>query len=593
MFARIYPLLRLPRRFGVFDYQIPEGMHVDIGDMVRIPFHGRTAYGIVAKLSETTDVLRNISDVSEVTWKCALSTGDVTRIEALAASIVQNPSTLLFHTFGLFGNDTTSPTLVTPPTAPLALSRAIAATLGDVLALVKPCANISVATSQEGGLALAQLLRKKLDGQLLVLVPRERDADIAARLVALGPRTAVLHGTTKPRQRERIIRAWRCGEIDTLIGTRQAALLPARDISAVLVLTNGTDDHFNARRNPRLDTRNAAYAQAAQHGAALVTVDVLPRPEDVATCESHVWSPFAEPVDMVDLRNRETSTDHAMLTIPLLDAMKTALQHGKKVLLSYNRKGIAKRAQCRNCSTIMLCTCGLPYGVDDTGLYCTRCDRKTPVPDACPYCKDGIVGLRGIGNVHIEKSLAELFPNATVGRVEKGHVDSADILLVTEYFFSSVTVPFAKKEFGVVADLAADIGMHPDNFRSGEDTARKLQRLRWFAHQQGARCIVQSWLPEQMCTMVDAEMFITAETAIRERYGLPPKRAVVTVRHADAAALTQLTGEFFATQGDVAVARVLLEKLFTFHFSLFTLPDTAVITIDATYDPSRSTPRTE
>ena len=97
MFARIYPLLRLPRRFGVFDYQIPEGMHVDIGDMVRIPFHGRTAYGIVAKLSETTDVLRNISDVSEVTWKCALSTGDVTRIEALAASIVQNPSTLLFH----------------------------------------------------------------------------------------------------------------------------------------------------------------------------------------------------------------------------------------------------------------------------------------------------------------------------------------------------------------------------------------------------------------------------------------------------------------------------------------------------------------
>ena len=271
---------------------------------------------------------------------------------------------------------------------------------------------------------------------------------------------------------------------------------------------------------------------------------------------------------MVDLRNRETSTDHAMLTIPLLDAMKTALQHGKKVLLSYNRKGIAKRAQCRNCSTIMLCTCGLPYGVDDTGLYCTRCDRKTPVPDACPYCKDGIVGLRGIGNVHIEKSLAELFPNATVGRVverprrQRRHPAGHGILLLKRHR------PVCKKEFGVVADLAADIGMHPDNFRSGEDTARKLQRLRWFAHQQGARCIVQSWLPEQMCTMVDAEMFITAETAIRERYGLPPKRAVVTVRHADAAALTQLTGEFFATEGDLAVARVPPHK--TFHFFLFT-----------------------
>lgn len=577
----------------MFDYRIPDGMQLGVGDMVRVPFHGRTAFGVVAECTDTTDVIRNISDVDSVVWQHALSVHDIRRITLLAQSIAQNPSTLLFHTFGTLKLDTAAPACVPQPSTNLALSRTVAATLGDVVSACTPGATVSVATSPEGGLALAQLLRKKSADQLLVLVPRERDADIVGRMVALDGATAVLHGTTSPRQRERIIRAWRSGAVTTLVGTRQAALIPAHKLSCVVVLTSGTDDHFNARRNPRLDTRNVAAAQAAAHHAALVYTDVLPRPEDGAMATRTFWTDIPDDVTCVDLRDRLASTDHAMLTEPLLQAMKSALQSQKKVLLFYNRKGVAKRAQCRACSTVMVCRCGLPYGTNPEGLYCARCDRKTPIPDACPYCHDGIVGLRGIGNVHIEQSLRDLFPHHRVGRIEKGHVDDADILVVTEYYFSSVVTPFPQKTFGVVADLAADLGLHPDNFRSGEDTARKVQRLRWFAHQQHAVCVVQSWMPDAVRAMLRAEPFVAAETAVRERYGLPPGRAVVTVRHADAEALTQLTGEFFATQDDVAVSRVAPHNLTACLERLATLPDTAVITVDSLYDPTDRSARTQ
>lgn len=582
MFARIYPVLRLPRRFGVFDYRIPDGVNVVVGDLVRVPFHGRTALGVVAETRDTTDVMSNISDVMSVAWHEALTLADVTRVTALAASIAQSPSTLLYHLFGSFGDDMALPAFVAAPSSPLALSRPVAESLGLAIEHATADAPLMFHTSPEGGLAMAQLLRKKHVGQLLVLVPRERDADIVARLVALGPRTAVLHGTTKPRQRERIIRAWRAGAIDTLIGTRQAALLPAHKVSAVLVLTSGTDDHFNNRKNPRLDTRNLGYMQATQHGAILVTTDVLPRPEEYVAFPNHTWTDLPQPLQTVDLRSPLARSEHAMLTTPLLEGIKTALQSQKKVILFYNRKGVAKRAQCRKCSTVLVCDCGLPYGVNDDGLYCGRCGTQRPVPESCPTCIDGIVGLRGIGNVHIEKSLQELFPHVNVGRIEKGHArDDAQILLVTEYFFSSVVSPFARKEFGLVADLAADLSLHPDDFRSGESTARKLQRLRWFAHQQGAHCIVQSWLPDDTTTMAEAKSFLAQEVAIRLRYGLPPKRAVITVRHADADALTSLTGHFFArVTEDTVTTRVPYTELDTLVRTLASLPDTAVVSVD-------------
>lgn len=598
MFARIYPVLRLPRRFGVFDYRIPDGVTVEVGDLVHVPFHGRTATGVVAHISETTTVMSNISDVTDVAWHAALSFADVARLTALAASIAQSPSTLLYHLFGSFGNDASTPAFVNPPSSPLALSRTVAETLSLAIEQAKPGAPLMFHTSPEGGLAMAQLLRKKHTNQVLVLVPRERDADLTARLVTLGSRTAVLHGTTKPRQRERIIRAWRAGAIDTLIGTRQAALLPAKKISAVLVLTSGTEDHFNDRKNPRLDTRNLGYLQATQHEAIFATTDVLPRPEEFAAFPNQVWTDLPQPVEAIDLRSPLHRSDYAMLTMPLLEGIKTALQSQKKVILFYNRKGIAKRAQCRKCSTVLVCDCGLPYGINDEGLYCGRCGTKRPVPDACPSCNDGVVGLRGIGNVHIEKSLQELFPHATVGRVEKGHArDDAQILLVTEYFFSSVSTPFARKEFGLVADLAADLSLHPDDFRSGEATARKLQRLRWFAHQQGAVCMAQSWLPDETRALVNAKTFLTEETAIRNKYGLPPKRAVITVRHADAEALTSLTGHFFApVTDDTVTTRVPYSALDTLLRTLASLPDTAVVSVDSYapyYEAPECPPRTE
>ncbi len=595
MFARVYPIIRLPRRFGFFDYEIPSDMIPAIGDVVRMPFHGRNVRGVVGALSEATDVRGKISVIETIDWRGALSESDISRVEHIAASIVQSPSTLFFHLFGTLHGDISLPAMVHGAAESISLNRDVAETVKRVLDDINTHhTNIAVQISGEGAIGIAQLLRKRINDQLLILVPRERDADVLSRTIRFDDATTVLHGKTSPRQRERIIRAWKNGTIRTLIGTRQASLIPAKKIGAVVVLSSGARDHFNDRRNPRLDTRNTAWLQAEQHAVHFVACDVLPRPEEFVAMPTTIFSAQTPTPTIIDLRARDTHSDSPLLSLPLIEAIKNALQSQKNVLLFYNRKGIAKRAQCRKCDAILCCDCGGVYGGDAEGLACGRCSKKRDMPEACPTCNDGIVALRGIGNAHVEASLTKLFPGITIARVEKGSSKTdARIQLVTEFFFSRIVVPFAQKTFGLVADLAIDLSMHPENFRSNEDTARNLHRLVAFATQQNAMCIVQTWLADDVREMCDAETFLKKESALRERYGLPPHRARITIRHADADALSQITGAYFApTTDDTVEARIAPSEICSL-VPLFTLPDTAVIAIDQTYDTTPRPPRTK
>ncbi|MBI1908096.1 hypothetical protein HYS28_01600 [Candidatus Uhrbacteria bacterium] len=597
MFARILPLLRLPRRFGVFDYRVPDGVRVAVGDLVRVPFHGRTIVGAVAALSDVTEVRGDLSDVQDVAFPAALGAGDIARTTSLAQAIAQSPSTLLHYAFGAPNGDRALPRAAHASPASLSLPREVADAVSAAVAALDGAMTLSCQLSPEGAYALAQVLRKRTREQLLIVVPRERDADLLGRTIAFGGHTAVLHGHTKPAERERIIHAWRSGAVTTLIGTLQASLLPAKRIGLVLVMTTGTDDHFSNRRNPRLDTRLAAEAQAAQHGAPLVLCDSLPRPEDRSAADRSVVLAPSQAV-VVDLRRPEESTGSELVTERLLAEMKTALQSQKKVLLFYNRKGVARRVQCRSCGHVLTCRdCGSIPKVADAACECPRCRASFPIPDACPSCTHGRLGLKGIGNAHLEKSLAEFLPGTTIARIEKGRPPDVDanVLLVTEYYFANVAAPFAPKAFGLVADACIDLSMNPDDFRAAETTARKLHRLSQFARQQGASCVIQTWMPDAIVPMTDADVFLTNERAVRERYALPPYGAVITVRHADAEAVAAVVGAPFIPEPEIlgAIGRIPYDTLSASIAQLAALPDTAVISVDQTYVRTHRAPQSE
>ncbi|HCC83802.1 TPA: hypothetical protein DEP96_03050 [Candidatus Uhrbacteria bacterium] len=607
MFLRVYPILRLPRRFGVFDYELPEGLSVSPGDLVHVPFHNRVILAVAVALTEVTEVRSKLAQAIDVAFPRALAKADIDRLVNLAQTIAQSPSTIFLSSFGVLKNEQSAPRLVSQNNMQLSLPRDLVEQLQQIVKLIKPSAagpdelwspslgdvpqtDIVCQLGTEASFALAKLLRQRTKGQMLIIMPRERDVELLGRLIDLGKSTATLHGHTKPYEREKIIHAWRTGRLQTLIGTLQATLIPAHKIDTVLLMSTGTDDHFSDRRNPRLDNRLCAEAQARQHGALFVTTDYLPRPEEIAltTTPLPCYAPTPLDLSVVDLRKPDEQTATQLLSETLLAEVNNALQSQKKVLLFYNRKGVAKRVVCSSCSAMVVCpTCGNVPSIRPPMANCLRCGHIWPIPEKCGACQVGHLSLKGIGNAHLEKALVALFPTYTVGRVEKNHTEGrqAQIQLVTEYFFSSLVEPFARKEYGLVADLAADLSLNPENFRAEEETARKLHRLASFGKQQNATVVVQTWLPDLIDAMKNAAVWLENETATRQNYGLPPFAAQVTVRHIDSAALIAVTNQTFVDVPEKleAIGRIPYNKLDEIIATLATLPDTAVISIDRTY----------
>lgn len=526
MFAEVYPLTRLPRRFTFFDYEIPEALDISAGDLVRIRLKGRSVIGIIKRTKETTDVART-SAIESVAARSFFSTKDIERIEAIARAIFQSPSSVFTATLMGWKLGSASAPLKTSAGKIGSLTKEEVAVLQQ--AFMKESLSSAMQLSREGELALLHLLRKRSKEQILILCPREREAELVVEYAALGP-VGLLHGKTTPKERQSVINGWREGRIKTLVGTRQAVLLPAKKLEAVIVLDSGSEEYAKLDRNPRFDARTAARLLAEQHDSSLIFTGPQPRLEDVIESTNNIYQPIE--ADVIDLNRVEERSGTAMLSNSLIASITAALSSGKKALLIYNKKGTASGLQCAACGHIPFCgTCGAVPIVRENDLLCPVCSTEMWIPKQCPACKSDKLKERGIGNARLKQLLGSLFPSVKVALIDKEHVDAEDaqILIVTEYFFKNLTRPFDARTFGVVADLAFDLSLLGTDFRSAEQAAYKLHRNAFFARRHRAPFLIQAWNPEIARSMIRTKKWLKTELNNRKTYDLPPFSTLIRV----------------------------------------------------------------
>lgn len=528
MFAEVYPLTRLPRRFTFFDYKISDPK-TKIGDVVRVPLKGRKVMGVVRGLKDHSEFKR-ISSIEEVIAPGLFDAKDMERLDTISEAIEQAPSNVFSATLQLWKPLKAELKLIEQEGLARGIDPDSVKLIKQTLEELKTTDSISIQLSREGELALAQVLRKQLQGQILIICPRERAAELTAKSIELGP-VAILHGHVGSTQRRATIEAWRSGKLRTLIGTRQAVLLPAEKIDAIIITESGSDEYAKLDRNPRIDSRPAAKLLAKQHESKLIFTGALPRLEELNDDVNLVLN--LPEIDVVNLTAQEERIGLPMMTMTLQEAIVNALQEKKRVLLVYNKKGIAKRLQCGACGHIPLCgTCGAVPVIRKDDLVCGVCKTEMWAPKKCPSCKSDKLRESGIGNQRLANVFANAkpFTNTTVGVVDAEHpeTNNADILIVTEYYFKNHLRPFEPQQFGVIADLAFDLSLASPNFRSAEQAAYKLHRLALIARQQRAKCVVQSWMPGVAKKMLNAKKWLETELETRRKYSLPPVKNMIT-----------------------------------------------------------------
>ena len=400
----------------------------------------------------------------------------------------------------------------------------------------------------------------------LVLVP---EIDLTPQLVGrfksrFGPQVALLHSALKDTERLRHWQALRRGDVKLAVGVRSAIFAPVQNLG-VVVVDEEHDPSFKQEEKLRYQARDLAVMRAQQAGALVILGSATPSLEtwentrkgryQLVTMNKRVDDRPMPVIELVDLRQARPRTPETRGTEPpmLSETMRVAidatLAKGQQVIVFLNRRGHSTYIVCEVCGQSLSCSeCDvcLTHHLSSRQLQCHYCGKSQPMPRACPECDGPLLEL-GVGTERIEAEVAEAFPRARVGRLDRDAATSAEKL--TELLAS-----FARRELDVlvgtqmvakghdfpgvtlVCVVMADAALAMPDFRAAERTFHLLTQVAGRAGRgkDPGRVLVQSYNPEAapIARMLANDFHSFSEEELRRRALLawPPSSRMVSLR---------------------------------------------------------------
>ena len=293
-----------------------------------------------------------------------------------------------------------------------------------------------------------QAMQRALDrGQsAILLVPEIGLTPQMAGLLdaAFGSRVALLHSALTPDERTEQWRRIHRGEAPIVVGTRSAIFAPAPNLGLILV-DEEHDQSYKQEETPRYNARDVAVMRAKLAGAVVVLGSATPSLESWQNSVQGKYTriemndrvknrPLPD-VELIDMRREFQQTGQEQLfSRSLVEQTRQALERGEQAIILLNRRGYSfavicracgKKLECRNCAIAL--THHKPGSEDliaraGQRLECHYCGFKRTIPSKCPECESEHLYYLGAGSQQGEERLAEIFPGARIGRMDRDTV---------------------------------------------------------------------------------------------------------------------------------------------------------------------------
>lgn len=557
----------LPKPFQIpFDYRLPEGMTVCLGQYVQVPFGKQKVWGVVWKMNVVTDLLvHQIKDVLVVsalpimtqkmrdflTWVAGYTMAPLGSVLKMALSI---------------------PEALDPPKKK------------DVVCMedlqFQPCA-LNNAQLKAGSLC-ANAVREKifnplvLEGvtgsgktevyfegikaahdeglQSLVLLP---EISLSTQWVArfekrFGVAPTLWHSDLTPKQRRVAWRSIAEGKAPVVVGARSALFLPYQNLG-YLVVDEEHDHTYKQETGVIYQARDLAVMRAHMEGCPVVLASATPSLETLQNIDQGKYTHLQLPerhgaaripdISLVDMRRHKTGDRLRWISKILQGEIKKTLEKGEQALLFLNRRGYAPLLICNGCGHHMECpNCStwLVYHKGRNNLQCHHCGYHQRPPRECPECGelDSFMPC-GSGVERIEEEVHHLFPKARVMLMTSDTLSAAkkaqeaiqaiqdrqvDLIIGTQVMAKGHHFP----HLTCVGVIDGDIGLSGGDLRASEKTYQLL-------HQVGGRAgrsdlpgavFIQTHCPDhpvmQALIQNDHKGFLTLETQNRALLDFPP-----------------------------------------------------------------------
>jgi primosomal protein N' (replication factor Y) (superfamily II helicase) len=308
---------------------------------------------------------------------------------------------------------------------------------------------------------------------------------------------AVLHSALTDSER---LQAWRSaftGHARIILGTRSAVFAPVANLG-VIVVDEEHDASFKQHEGGfRYSARDLAVVRAQQAGVPIVLGSATPALETLHNVSTGRYARLSLPrraaqaipprVALVDLR---TNAVQGGISTPAVQAIERHLADDGQILVFLNRRGYAPTLLCTACGWVAPCKdCDARLTVHRSAerLRCHHCGADAPLPTRCPQCGFPVKPV-GQGTERIEETLAQLFPNVPLVRLDRDvvrkrgdmetamrrmHSGEARILVGTQMVTKGHDFP----NVTLVIVLNADQGLFSTDFRAPERLAQTIVQV--------------------------------------------------------------------------------------------------------------------
>jgi primosomal protein N' (replication factor Y) len=419
---------------------------------------------------------------------------------------------------------------------------------------------------------------------------------------AFGDKVALLHSALTPEERSEQWRRIRRGDAPIVVGTRSAIFAPAPNLGLVLV-DEEHDQSYKQEETPRYNARDVAVMRAKLAGAVAVLGSATPSLETWQNAERGKYTkielrervmnrPLPE-VELIDMRAEFKATGkEELFSRSLVEQTKAALERGEQVLILLNRRGYSFVVMCRICGEKLDCeNCAIALthhkaSDEDVGaarvgqrLVCHYCGYRRTVPAKCPKCESEHLYYLGAGSQQGEERLAEIFPGARIGRMDRDtvrgrydlehllarlHSGEINLLVGTQMIAKGHDI----HSVTLVGVVGCDHTLSLPDFRAAERVFQLMTQVSGRAGRGDlpGRVVVQTYHPDHYAILAAAKHDYTtfAERELKYRrwmhyppFGVLANVLVVSPKMEEAAGWSSVLGKYLLQNQNSGAVRVL------------------------------------
>lgn len=388
--------------------------------------------------------------------------------------------------------------------------------------------------------------------QALILVPEinltpQLEARFRSRLSQYP--LVILNSDLNESERLQSWQSAKNGTARIVIGTRLSVFTSMPNLKMIL-LDEEHDASYKQQDGMRYHARDIAIMRAKQLNIPIVMGSATPSLESWALAKKQqfgllrltnraVAAARLPKIHCIDIG--KSTTENGLSPI-LIDAIRSRLARREQSLLFLNRRGYAPVLHCNACQWLApcsRCSARLVVHLNQRILKCHHCGNTQKIPIHCPSCGNTDISPIGQATQRLEKTLADLFPNAAIARVDRDSMRNKgelakllkavyerkiDILVGTQMLAKGHDFP----HLTLVGVIDTDTALFSPDFRASERLFSQLMQVSGRAGraEKPGEVLIQTTFPQHALfdaiRAQDYERY--AETLLNERAAMqfPP-----------------------------------------------------------------------